>query len=106
MATRTIFNAATQQVEDAELTVDQNNEIVATFTDGNFIKFPAGLTSEEFEAQIAAHQSANEGQVVITAEMEAAEAAERQASEALINGNTMPEGDKTNAPTSEESTNQ
>jgi hypothetical protein len=98
MPTRQIFNATTQQVEEAELSVDQNNEIVATFADGNFVKFPAGMTAEEFEKQIALVQAHNEGQEIVTPEMEAAKEAERAASLALINGNTMPEGDKTNAP--------
>ncbi len=119
MPKREIFNATTQQVELAELSVDKNNEIVATFEDGSFLKFPAGLTSEEFAAQIAAVQVHNEGQEVITPEMEAAKDAEREASLALIgaepeqsssidqapaaeseptnNANTMAPEDKTNA---------
>ena len=50
--TRQIFNAITQQVEEATMTVDHNNEIIATFADGNFVKFPAGLTKEQFEQRI------------------------------------------------------
>lgn len=89
MATRQIFNASTQQAEDAELTVDNNNEIVATFTDESFLKFPAGLTEDEFNSQIDTVQEANDGQEVITPEMEAAVAEQRAASLELI-------GDKTN----------
>lgn len=91
MATKQIFNAKTQQVEAATLEVDSNNEVVATFADGSFVKFPAGLSQTEFEALIADHEAANTGHEVITPEMEAAAAAARAASEALI-GNTMPEG--------------
>ncbi len=99
MATRQIFNANTQQVEDAELAVDSNNEIIATFADGSFLKFPAGLDEGEFAAQIVAVQEANQGQEIITPEMEAQRAQQRAASEALINnsGNTMPEGQQSNA---------
>ena len=84
MATRQLFNARTQQVEDATFTVDHNNEIVATFADGGFVKFRAGLTAPEFEALIQAHEDSNRGQIVITPEYEAALAAERQASLDLI----------------------
>lgn len=84
MPSRDIFNAATQQVEPAELTVDHNNEIVATFKDGSFLKFPAGLSKKDFEEQITLHQVHNEGQEVITPEYEAAKAAERKASLDLI----------------------
>lgn len=89
--TRPLFNARTQQLENATLSVDANNEIVATFADGSFVKFPAGLSKEQFETAIAEHQKSNEGQEVITPELEAQRAAQRAASEALI-GNTMPEG--------------
>lgn len=84
MATKQLFNAKTQQVEDAELTVDANNEIVATFADGCVLKFPAGLTDKQFEKLVEKHQSGNEGQEVITAEMEAERDKERSASFALI----------------------
>lgn len=109
MAVRKLFNTRTQQVEDAVLTVDPNNEIVATFEDGGIIKFPAGLTKDQFEELIAQHQAANEGQEIITAEMEAQKEAERAASLALIgetpqeaqapvnDGNTMPESEQYNA---------
>lgn len=84
MATKKIFHAKTQQVEDAELTVDQNNEIVATFADGAFVKFPAGIDADTLDKLIAAQEEANTGQEVITAEQEAATAAERAASFAAI----------------------
>lgn len=88
-----IFNAKTQQVELAELSVDANNEIVATFCDDSVVKFPAGLSKEEFKKLIDAHQKANEGQEIITPESEAEAAKQRAASLALIG--EEPESDKT-----------
>lgn len=84
MPSKPIFNALTQAVEDAELSVDHNNEIVATFADGSFLKFPAGISKKEFADQIKLVEVHNEGQEVITPEVEAAKAAERQASLDLI----------------------
>jgi len=81
-----IFNARTQEIEDAEMSVDDNNEIVATFADGGFVKFPAGLSEKDFEELIGLHQEHNEGQEVITPEMEAETARLRAASQALIGG--------------------
>ena len=85
-----IFNATTQKIEDAVMSVDANDEIVATFKNGAFLKFPAGLTKEEFEAQIQAVEDANKGQEVITPEYEAEKAARRAASLELI-GNPIPD---------------
>lgn len=98
--TRQIFNATTQTVEDAELYVDANNEIVATFENGGVVKFPAGMTQAEFEAAIVNHQAANQGQEIITPAMEAEKAKERAASEALINGtaDTTAAEEQSNAP--------
>lgn len=97
MPTRDIFNANTQTVEPAELTVDANNEIVATFADKTFLKFPAGLTQEDFGAQITAVQTANEGQEVITPEIQAEQEAQRANSFALI-GETPPAPVEAEAP--------
>lgn len=107
MSTMQIFNAQTQAVEDAEMTVDANNEIVGTFADGSIVKFPAGLTKEQFDALIAMHEEANTGQEIITPEMEAEMAAQRAASLELIgeteeNGNPMPESDQSNDPTNDQ----
>lgn len=102
MPKRQLFNANTQQLEDAELTVDDNNEIIATFSDDSFIKFPPSLTQDEFDTLIARHEEQNSGHSVITAESEEIAQAERDNSHALINAktdNTMSnKGDKTNAP--------
>ena len=59
MASRQVFNPRTQQCETAELTRDRNDELIATFTDGGFVKFPAHLNSEQFTALIEAHERAN-----------------------------------------------
>src|SRR5258708_10147582 len=97
-----IFHAATQQLEDVTWATDHNNELIATFPDGRFLKFPPGLTEEELQTLIDDHQGANEGQEVITEEVLAAQEAEKAAADDLVNqlnGNTIPEGDKINAPT-------
>lgn len=86
MAKQDLFNANTQQVEKAEFEVDQNNEIVATFKDGTFVKFPAGLSKAEFTKLKARHQSDNEGKEVLTEEVLAAQDKDRLNSEKLIEG--------------------
>ena len=95
MANGKLFNARTQQVEEATFYVDKNNEIVAQFADGSHVKFPAGLTKQELQSLIVEHEKANSGQVVITPEMEAAQAAERKQSLDLIGAteetNVVPE---------------
>lgn len=96
MAQKDIFNPLTQQVEPADMSVDHNNEIIATFADGHFLKFPGGLTEEEFSDHIDAVEEANKGQEVITPEMEAANEAARASNLALIGETPSPEGDKTN----------
>lgn len=89
-----LFNANTQLEEEAETYVDHNNEIVATFADGSFVKFPAGLDKPTFESLIEEHKVANEGKEIITEEVEAEAQNQRANSEALIE-------DKTNAPATE-----
>lgn len=93
-----IFNARTQQVEEATMSVDGNNDIVATFADETIVKFPAGLDQAQLDELIAEHQEANEGQVIITPEMEAEVAAQREASLKLI-GDTTPESQSNDSPT-------
>lgn len=100
-----VFNAKTQQVEDVKWSVDANNEVVATFADGTFLKFPSGTNENDLKAAVEAHQAANEGQEVITPEQEAAAAEQRQANEDLVaklNGDTTPEGEQSNATESSE----
>lgn len=102
-----IFNAKTQQLEDVQFFTDKNREIIATFSDGHFLKFPAGIDQAEAMRLIQAHQEANEGQEIITPEQEVAMQAELRASEDLVatlNGTSMLEGTKTNDTPSTEGT--
>jgi len=95
------FNPKTQQLEDVVWSVDRDNEIVCTFADDHFLKFPAGTTKAELKELLAAHKVANKGQEIITPEMEEKAAAQRTAAEELtaeLNGNTMPQEDKTDVP--------
>lgn len=95
-----IFNARTQNLEDVTWSKASNGEIIAGFKDETFVKFPAGSTKQDIERLVIAHQEANEGQEVITPEMEEARAqAEASADELIkeLNDNTMSESDKTNA---------
>lgn len=100
-----LFNATTQQDEDVTWSADHNHEIIATFANGHFYKFPAGSTIEEVQAHATAIKESSQGQEIITPEMEAAAAEEAKVSQDLVDqlnaGNTMPQGDQTNAPTTE-----
>lgn len=99
-----VFNAATQQLEDVDWSIDGNGEIVATFGDGSFLKFPAGIDHDQLQALVDLQQTSNEGQEVITPEDQAAADAQYQASQELINelnGNTMPESANTHASTTD-----
>lgn len=101
MSKRDIFNTRTQQVEEAELTVDANNEIVATFEDGGIVKFPAGVGKAELAQLIKQHQDANEGQEIITPEQEAEREAERNKALEVI-GETTQEADTNHDPATEQ----
>lgn len=103
MAKRKLFNATTQQVETATLSVDRNNEVIASFDDGSFVKFPAGLSPEQFDMLIELQQSANEGQDVLTPEVLAAQEAARANSYALI-GDTPPVSQSNDEATTDSST--
>lgn len=98
-----VFNARTQKIEEPVWTKDTNGELVATFEDDTFVKFPANIDREELELLLIAHQEANEGQEVITEGMVEAEARAQAEDESFLNGlntgNTMPESDKTDAST-------
>lgn len=60
-----IFNTNSGKVEDANLTIDRNGEVVATFKDGSFLKFPAGLTTKEFDKLITEHEKQNKDQIPV-----------------------------------------
>lgn len=78
-----VFNAKTQALETPAWHVDDNGELVCTFSDGHFYKFPGTITKDELAEQVAAMQTSNEGQEIITPEMEEAKAAARASAEAL-----------------------
>lgn len=59
MPLRPIFNPASQVDENALCEVDGNGEIVCSFGDGGFVKFPAGLNGTQWDALIAQHRDAN-----------------------------------------------
>jgi hypothetical protein len=78
------FNAKTQELEDVVFSLDLNNDIICTFEDGHFIKFPAGSTKDEILDLLALHEAQNEGQSVITPEMEEAQAEQKAQAEEVI----------------------
>ena len=61
--TRAAFNATTQQVEDAVVTIDVQGDYLFTFEDGSFFKLPGNLTSKEVTAALAKEEAANIGQI-------------------------------------------
>lgn len=80
-----VFNTATQKLEDVTWSVDKNNELVATFADESFLKFPAGLSKAQLQDQVDLVAVHNAGQEIITPEREAEIAEERSDAEALVN---------------------
>jgi len=69
-----IFCAACQTKTSQKLSLDKNNEIVATCDCGRALKFPMFSTAAEFDAHLAAHHKSNTGQVT-TEQTEAERAA-------------------------------
>lgn len=63
MKTKKVFNARTQQIEDATVTVDNNGEFVFTFADGGFFKLPGTLDKDGITEALKAHEKANKGQI-------------------------------------------
>lgn len=57
------FNAITQQVEDAEVTIDVHGDYLFTFADGSFFKLPGNLSAKEIKEELAKYEAANIGQV-------------------------------------------
>lgn len=60
---KTIFCAKEQIETKHELTSSINGEIVATCSCGHSVKFPSGLTKEEFDLLVQKHKESNQGQV-------------------------------------------
>lgn len=59
-----IFSASLQRVTEHELTVDDNNEIVARCLEtGSELKFP-NVSEVEFNQLIEKHELSNKGQIV------------------------------------------
>lgn len=78
-----VFNATTQKAETPNWEVDANGELVATFKDGSFLKFPSGTSEADLKKQLNEHEKQNKGQEVITPEMEAKNQADREVAEKL-----------------------
>lgn len=79
-----VFHARTQKHEDVVWSTDQNDELLCTFADGHFKKFPAGITTDELTKLLALHEESERGQEVITEEVLAKRAAVKAANEALL----------------------
>lgn len=72
-----IFCAKCQTVEAHNYTVDANGELVFTCagTDcDRFLKLPAGLSTEEYQTLLAAHENDNKGQVSLQDSIDALDA--------------------------------
>jgi hypothetical protein len=67
MKTRQAFNANTQQLEDADVTIDQNGDYLFTFADFSFLKFPGDFDKKGINDALDAHQAENEGKVTLAA---------------------------------------
>lgn len=95
-----VFNARAHEEQEVEWSVDQNGELVATFEDNHFLKFPGDITEGELNKYLKEHNEAHQDQEVITPEVEAQRSKELEKVTKLadkLNGGT-PKGDKTNAP--------
>ena len=65
MKTREAFNANTQQIEEATVTIDNNGDYLFTFEDGSFFKLPGTFGKEEIDNALEAHQTDNEGKITL-----------------------------------------
>lgn len=65
--TREAFNANTQQMEEAVVTIDQNGDYLFMFEDESFLKLPGDLDKEGIDNALTAHQLDNEGKVTLAA---------------------------------------
>jgi len=61
--TRSAFNAITQQVEDAEVTIDVYGDYLFTFADGSFFKLPGTLDKDGITEELEKYEAANIGQI-------------------------------------------
>lgn len=60
-----VFCAGCQEVTKHKMSVDKNNEIVATCDCGRALKFPLFDQPEDFDAHLKAHHASNTGQVSV-----------------------------------------
>ena len=67
-----LYSTEQAQMANFNLEVDANGEILATREDNDgsekdeMVKFPAGLSKEEFLEQVQAYNEANQGEVALT----------------------------------------
>jgi len=62
--TKTIFCANCQEETVHDLSASPSGEVQATCSVcGRVVKFPVGISREDFDAAIEAHKAANQGQV-------------------------------------------
>jgi len=54
-----VFNANTQENEQATITEGKDKELVVSFADGSFFKLPAGLTDKEVKKLLELHEEHN-----------------------------------------------
>lgn len=65
MKLKTIFCANCQEEKAHVLSLAPDGEVVATCECERAIKFPAGITAEQFNELIEKHKAANEGQISV-----------------------------------------
>lgn len=70
MKTIKAFNANTQAVEEATITVDANKELVVRFKDNSFFKLPAGMSDDEIVEHLDVYHENNLGQEKVVEETE------------------------------------
>ena len=64
--TKTIFCANDQAEQVHDLSASPSGEVQANCqVCGRLIKFPAGVSRDDFDALVAAHKDANQGQVTV-----------------------------------------
>lgn len=80
-----IFDGLIQKEVPHTLEIDPSGEIVATSVEtGRFVKFPAGISKEEFEQAIANHKKNCENQQVLGEDELKEQEERREASESLL----------------------
>lgn len=70
MKTIKAFNANTQKIEKAILSIATNNELVIRFADESFFKLPASTTEKELIEHLEAYELSNTGQKLAEEEVD------------------------------------